>query len=208
MNDCQTGERSGDPEALLNLARRGDADALARLLEMYRSYLRLCSRVQVDRYLRGKADVSDLIQETLFIARRSFHEFCGDSEHELVAWLRQILVSRLTHLIHRYETQRRDAGLEISLDQALNHSSFVARSLTARRSTAGSRAVRREEAVLLADAIAELSEEHREVLILHHFQYLPFPEVAERMACSEQAVKKLWVRALAALKVRFEEQLP
>ncbi len=200
-------EREGnDPETLLHRARQGDAEALTRLLDLYRSYLRLFSRVQVDRCLQSKADLSDLIQETMFIAHRSFHEFRGDTERELVAWLRQILASRLAHLIRRYKTQRRDVRLEIELGEGLSRSSLVASQLASSYSSPSRQAVRREEAVLLADAIAELSEDHREVLILHHFQHLPFNEVATRMAArTEDATKKLWVRALLALKDRIEQ---
>ena len=208
MIDSRNGQQGDDPETLLHRARLGDAEALAQLLEMYRNYLRLVSRVQVDRCLQSKADVSDLIQETMFIAHRSFHEFRGDTEMELLAWLRQILVSRLAHLIRRYQTQRRDVGLETELDEALDRSSVVARTLVSSHSTPSRRAARREEAVLLANAMAALSEDHREVLTLRHFQHLSFAEVAMRMNRTQDAVKKLWVRALAALKIQIEEYFP
>jgi RNA polymerase sigma-70 factor (ECF subfamily) len=206
MIDSRIGQEGNDPETLLHRARLGDAEALSRLLGLYRSYLRLCSRVQVDRCLQSKADLSDLIQETMFIAHRSFHEFRGDTERELVAWLRQILVSRLAHLIRRYKTHSRNVRLEVELSEGLDRSSLVAHQLASPYSTPSRQAARREEAVLLADAIAELSEDHREVLVLHHFQHLPFDEVAARMARSEDATKKLWVRALLALKQRVEQR--
>ncbi len=205
MIDSRIDREGNDPETLLYRARQGDAEALSRLLELYRSYLRLFSRVQVDRCLQSKTDLSDLIQETMFIAHRSFHEFRGDTERELVAWLRQILASRLAHLIRRYQTQRRDVRLEMELGEGLDRSSLVARQLASSYSSPSRRAARREEAVLLADAIAELSEEHREVLILHHFQHLPFNEVATRLARTEDATKKIWVRALLALKDHIEQ---
>ncbi len=158
MIDSRNGQQGDDPETLLHRARLGDAEALARLLEMYRNYLRLVSRVQVDRCLRSKADASDLIQETLFIAHRSFHEFRGDTERELLAWLQQILVSRLARLIRRYQAQRRDARLEMELGEALDPSSVVARTLAPSHSSPSGKAARREEAVLLANAMAGLSE--------------------------------------------------
>ena len=101
---------------LLYRGRQGAAEPLTRLLEPCRSYLGLGSRVQVDRCLPSKADLSDLIQETMFFAHRSFHEFRGDTERELVAWLRQILAWRLARLIRRYQTRgklkiRRDPPL-------------------------------------------------------------------------------------------------
>ncbi len=61
-----------DPEKLLQLARRGDREALGQLLELYRNYLTLLARVAIDRQLRGKADPSDLVQETFLAAYRDF----------------------------------------------------------------------------------------------------------------------------------------
>jgi RNA polymerase sigma-70 factor (ECF subfamily) len=52
----------------------------------------------------------------------------------------------------------------------------------------------------LAEALDRLQSDYREVIILHHLQELPFPEVAKHMGRSVGAVEKLWVRALAALR--------
>ena len=90
-----------DLDGLLRLARNGDARALGRLLEMYRGYLKLLARLQIDRRLRGKADASDLVQETCLRAHHGFREFRGTTEPELLAWLRQILASRVLDLLRR-----------------------------------------------------------------------------------------------------------
>ena len=45
-------------------------------------------------------------------------------------------------------------------------------------------AVRRERAVLLADALAGLPDDYREAIVLRHVEGLPFPEVAARMGRS------------------------
>ena len=60
--------------------------------------------------------------------------------------------------------------------------------------------VLREQAVLLAEALAQLPAEYREVLILRHLEGLPFPEVARRMSRTTGSVEKLWIRALARLR--------
>jgi RNA polymerase sigma-70 factor (ECF subfamily) len=54
--------------------------------------------------------------------------------------------------------------------------------------------------VILADALGQLPEDYREVIILRHLEALPFAEVAARMGRSEDSVQKLWVRALASLR--------
>jgi RNA polymerase sigma-70 factor (ECF subfamily) len=190
------------PEQLLFLARAGSRSALGQLLEMYRNYLTLLARLQIDRRLRGKVDAADLVQETFLEAHRDFGQFRGMSEPELVGWLRQILVSNLANLVRRYlGTQGRDVRLERDLSVAVDESSRVLdRALAAPGSTPSQQAARREQAVLLADCLDRLSADYREVLILRHLEGLGFPEVADRMGRTLDSVKKLWARALAQLR--------
>ena len=54
--------------------------------------------------------------------------------------------------------------------------------------------------MLLADALGQLPDDYREVLILRHLEGLSFPEVARRMGRTVDSVKKLWARALARLR--------
>ena len=72
------------PQTLLGRAREGDREALGRLLEAYRNYLRLLARLRVGRRLRGKIDESDLVQETYLKAHGSFGQFRGVTERELM----------------------------------------------------------------------------------------------------------------------------
>jgi RNA polymerase sigma-70 factor (ECF subfamily) len=191
-----------DPEQLLLQARAGDASALGRLLEQYRNYLGLLARLQVGRRLQGKVDPSDLVQETFLAAHRKFGQFRGPTEADLAGWLRQILASRLAKLMrHYYGTQRRDIRLERELANDLDESSRALDiGLPAPHSTPSQRAARREQAVLLADALGQLPEDYREVIILRHFQGARFPEIAAGMGRSVEAVKKLWTRALGQLR--------
>jgi RNA polymerase sigma-70 factor (ECF subfamily) len=99
---------------LIASARRADRDALARLLELYRNYLRLLARTGIDITLRGKADPSDLVQETMIRATANFDSFRGQSEAELAAWLRQILAQCLIHHARHYRTSGRMATRERS----------------------------------------------------------------------------------------------
>ena len=187
---------------LLQAARRGDEDALGRLLEAYRSYLRLLARLEVGRRLRAKLDASDLVQETFLQAHRAFPQFRGGTEGEILQWLRRILASRLSKAVRHYcGTQRRDVQLERELDRKLDRSSQALQNVLAFPQTSPShRAERHERAILLANAMERLPEDYRDVLLLHHLQGLPFPQVAEAMDRSVGSVKKLWARALAKLR--------
>jgi RNA polymerase sigma-70 factor (ECF subfamily) len=199
-----------DPLDLLQAARAGDREALGRLLELYRNYLRLLARLQVGRRLRGKADPSDLVQEAFLAAHRAFAQFAGTTEAELVDWLRQILASKLVDLARRYlAAARRDVRLERQLAADLDDSSrALAEALPASGSSPSERAQRHERAVRLADAIKCLPADYAEVIILRHLEGLSLAEAAARMGRSTDSVKKLWVRGIARLRQTLEGQGP
>jgi RNA polymerase sigma-70 factor (ECF subfamily) len=163
---------SPDPEQLLGAARAGDTTSLGQLLEMYRSYLATLARLQIGRRLQGKVDASDLVQETFLEAHRDFAQFRGAREAELVGWLRQILASNLANQVQRYcGTQSRDVRLERQLAIELDQSSQILdRGLVAPSSSPSNQAARREQAVLLANALSRLPADYREVLVLRHLE--------------------------------------
>ena len=191
-----------DVEQLMGRAQAGDADALGELLQLYRNYLALLARLNIDARLQGKVDASDLVQETFLKAHRNFGQFRGNTEEELVSWLRQILTNNLANLVRHYlGRQRRDVRLERQLAAEMDRSSrLMDGGLIAPGSSPSRQASRREQAVLLADVLKQLPADYREVLILRHLEGLTFAQVAERLGRTEDSVQKLWVRALARLR--------
>lgn len=204
-----SGSADPDPERLLDLARRGSSEALGQLLEMYRRYLSLLARLQIDQRLQGKVDASDLVQETFLDAHRDFARFRGTSEGELVHWLRQLLACNVADQVRRYcGAQRRDVRLEQALADELDRSSrHMDRALVSAQSSPSQKAARREQAVLLADALERLPADYRQVMLLHHFEGLSLPLVATRMGRTAGSVEKLWIRALGRLRQMLEGKL-
>jgi RNA polymerase sigma-70 factor (ECF subfamily) len=190
------------PAELLARARAGDGPALGQLLALYERYLALLARLQIGRRLQGKVDPDDLVQETFLNAHRDFHQFRGATEAELVGWLRQILAANVAGVIRRYlGTQRRNVRLERELGDELDNSSRALEAwVVAPHSTPSQQAARREQAVLLADALECLPPHYREVIILHHLEGLSLTEAAARMGRTADSVEKLWTRALLQLR--------
>ncbi len=197
-------------ESLLDQARAGDAEALGQLLESHRGYLTVLARVQIGRRLQGKVDAADVVQDAFLGAYRDFKQFRGTTEGEFLAWLRQVLAFVLANLVRHYQgTQRRDVRLERQLAVELNQSSHALdRGLVAQQSSPSQQAASREQSVLLAEALARLPDEWRDLLILRHLEGLTFPEVAERLGRSIDSVKKQWPRALAKLRRAMEDGKP
>lgn len=190
------GESEG--KKLFELARGGDEQALATLLEQYRHYLRLVARHDMHGRLCAKFDASDLVQDTFLKAHRDFPKFRGNSPNELLRWLRRILACTLANSVRGYTgTRCRDVQLEHYINGARYQSGEP---IAADQSTPSEGAMRREEAILVVNAIDQLPDDYREVLILRHVKELSFPEVARQMDRSLDSVKNLWARALARLR--------
>jgi RNA polymerase sigma-70 factor (ECF subfamily) len=195
-----------NPELLLGRARAGDDAARGRLLELYRNYLRLMARTLISQPLRVRLDASDLVQEALFKAHREFAGFLGTTEPELVAWLRQILVRSLSDQVKRHRAGKRDLRREEALDALLDRSSLaVQKALVVPGSSPSSIASRREQAVLLADALEKLPADYREVFISRNLEHIPFDQIAIRMGRTPGAVRKLWTRTMLSLRRMLEE---
>jgi RNA polymerase sigma-70 factor (ECF subfamily) len=193
-------------EPLLARAREGDASAFGRLLELYRNYLYLLARAQMGGVLRIRLAPSDLVQETLLEAHRDFPQFHGNSEPELVVWLRRILTRNLVDQARRHHADCRTQSRQVSLDVLLERSGLeIHQALSADLSTPSAQASKREQAVLLADALVELPDDYREVLVLRHLERLKFEEVAVRMKRTSGAVRKLWMRALIQVRILLKD---
>ena len=194
------------PELLLRNARAGDETALGELLGLYRDYLKLLARLQVNRRLQRKLDASDVVQEAFLRAMRYFGQFRGTSESELLAWLRQILASCVINLARQFQgTQQRQIELERELQRELDDASQMLDKRLIVHSTPSQALAHRERGVLLANALAGLPPDYREAVVLRHLEGLSFPEIAKRMDRSTDSVKKLWARALARLRTAWEE---
>jgi RNA polymerase sigma-70 factor (ECF subfamily) len=190
---------------LIEQAQAGDAAALGGLLEQYRAYLRLLAGLHINRRLAGKADASDLVQETFLEAGRDFGQFRGTDEKELVAWLRQILANNLADLVRRHcSAECRDVHVERRLlDELSSSSQGLGGGLVGPASTPSHHASQREQAVLVADAMARLPQDYCQVLVLRHLEGLSFAQIAQRLDRSTDSVKNLWARALARLRGSF-----
>lgn len=190
-----------DPERLLAQARGGEDAALGELLQSYRPYLSLLARLKVDQKLNAKLDDSDLVQDVCLSAHRDFAQFRGATEQEFTAWLREIMAHVAANHGRDHRRQRRDVRRERALSIKLNESShMIERALIHSDSSPSQSAVRRERAVLLANALSQLPADYREVLVLRELEGRSLGEAAQHMGRSTDAVQKLWARALVQMR--------
>jgi RNA polymerase sigma-70 factor (ECF subfamily) len=175
-------------------------------LERYGDYLRLLARLQIGPRLRGKLDASDVVQQTLLHAHENRTQFRGRTEAEWLAWLRAILANALAAAARRFATEARDLGRERSLEAELDRSaSRLEGMLAAGHSSPSERAVRGEELLNLARAMAQLRPEEQLVVELHHLKGLPVAEVAREIGRTRPAVAGLLFRGLKRLRELLQE---
>jgi RNA polymerase sigma-70 factor (ECF subfamily) len=175
----------------------GASDPPVKPLEAFRDYLRLLARLQIDPRLQGKVDASDIVQEALLKAHRALPEFQWRSEGELAAWLRKILANTLTDAIRKHTAGVRDVGLEQSLEAS---SSRLEALLAAGPSSPSQQALRQEQLLGLAVALAQLPEDQRTAVELKHLQGRSVAGIARQMQRSRAAVAGLLRRGLERLR--------
>jgi RNA polymerase sigma-70 factor (ECF subfamily) len=187
---------------LLRRARAGDGAAREELFRKCRNYVNLVARARLESWMRTKVDASDLVQQTLLDAHRGFGDFRGETEAEWLGWLRRILQHNSQDLVRQYRgTDKRCVQREMRIHAQDSGGSTVGElDPPSGEPTPSQMVLQRERELELADAMARLSEDHREVIMLRNLQRLPFDEVAERMGRSRPAVQMLWMRALRKLQ--------
>ena len=148
-------------------------------------------RGAIYRMLGSYEEARDISQETFLKAYRALPGFKGESRFS--SWLYQIAMNLCRDRLRRGRG-RFTVGLEVVDTEAARLPAIQsADSLVACD-------VRRR----VAEAVAELASEHREVLILKEYEGLTFAEIAEVTGLPLSTVKTRLYRALGALRGRLE----
>lgn len=193
---------------LLSSAREGDGECLGELLSLYRNYLSVLAGTQLERRLRPRVSPSDIVQETMLKAHRHFAQFKGRSEAEFLAWLRQILLSNLAHVVERHLlAAKRNIRREISIEECPGLAGGAAALPVAAgaplRESPSAEVRQREATKILSDRLGELPPRYRDVLLLRNIQGLSFDEIAMQLDCTPAAARMVWLRAIKKLRAIY-----
>jgi len=184
----------------LAAARAGSADALGEVLEACRGYLLMIASRELGADLQAKAGASDLVQQTFLEAQRDFSGFHGETEPELLAWLRRLLLNNLANFVRDYrETAKRQVGREVGLPDA-DSSRFGDLGPAAVAPSPSKQAMMHERTAAVLQALENLPADYRQVVWLRYHDERSFEEIGQIMSRSANAVRKLWLRAVERLK--------
>lgn len=191
-------------EGWLAEARAGEANALGEALEACRAYLLHVAEHELDAGLRAKGGASDLVQQTFMEAQQDFSRFSGNSETELLAWLRRMLLNNIANFRRDWmQTAKRSTKREVPIhpaDSNVQERSWLADGM----STPSKQMIAGEQEEALYSALERLPDDYAQVLRLRYIEGLPFEAVGERMNRSANAVRKLWARAVEKLQEELE----
>jgi RNA polymerase sigma-70 factor (ECF subfamily) len=196
-----------DTERLIEQVRAGDRRAFAELLRLYRPYLRRIVELRLDPKLRPRVDPSDIVQEAQIEAARRLEAYLADTPMPFPLWLRQLAYDRLV-MTHRRHVQasRRSIHREVALPE---HSSLVlARQLFATGSTPSQKLEREDLVSRVRQAVAQLADADREILLMRTFEGLSFEEVGCLLAIDAAAARKRHGRALLRLHKLLSASAP
>ncbi|MCA9150565.1 MAG: sigma-70 family RNA polymerase sigma factor [Planctomycetales bacterium] len=178
------------------------SEELTNLFERYRTRLRRMVDLRLDWGLRGRIDVSDIVQEAFLEAHRRRDDF-DPAQMPSYLWLRMIVGQKLIDL-HRYHVraQKRSVLRESPLGVAEPSVSSVAlaHELADGATSVVEAAIRAERARMIETALLTMDDLDREVLALRHFEMLSNADAAHVLGISPNAASNRYVRALKRLR--------
>jgi RNA polymerase sigma-70 factor (ECF subfamily) len=189
---------------LLDAVRSGDESAFDRLFALHRPGLRRFVALRLDPLVQARLDASDVVQETQLEAYRRMGDFLKRRPMAFHVWLRKTAYERLLKLRrHHVEAAQRSVGRELGLP---DRSSLLLASPFLDRGSAPSQGLVRADLVRrVRQALAELSETDREVLLLRNVDELPYREIGCILDLDPAAVRKRYGRALLRLRIVLRE---
>jgi RNA polymerase sigma-70 factor (ECF subfamily) len=194
--------QSADPaqtERLLEQVSQGDHRALDRLLDQHRAWLGEVIKARIEPALRQRVDPSDVLQETLMVASQRIEDFLQRRPTSFRIWLRRKALERLVDARRMHRAQKRNVARDVGLSDA--SSLAIAQGLLVGRPSESLK--RQELAERVRQALGQLGEPDREVLVLRHVEGLTNIEVAEVLEVTADAASKRYGRALRRLSVEL-----
>ena len=174
---------------LVERIRLGDGTAKEEFYNIYKG--RLYSLI-FDKVGRDPAMAEDLVQEIFLAALGSLDKFHGDSQ--LYTWLCSIAYHKISDF---YRGRARETKLEkLPLDTDAAEPEWFRDTAPTIPSVMESEEAR--HAIL--QALAELSQDYRQVLILKYIDEMPVLEISQVMARSPKSVEGLLSRARKTLR--------
>lgn len=173
---------------LIESAQDGDSRALGELARMIRPHVER----QLARYPVSDEDRRDLLQSTLMQVVRKISSFRGDASFS--TWLFRVTANEALMMMrsHRRHRARLVAGLDMEELGAIADAGAA--------NDGALHAVTNERDARVREALEELPESYKSVVIAHYHHDLGLQEIADRLNITESAVRSRLHRARSRLR--------
>jgi len=189
-------------EQLLAQARAGCSEALGQLLQSQHKCLLCQAEGMLRGRLKAKGDACDIVQDTLVEAIRNWSTFHGHSEGEFVAWLKRILIHKVSNFRRRFlKCCKRQITREVSLDAGSRSGGSPDR-VPDQEPSPLNMIVAQEESDTLAALVLGLKlvpGNSYGIVRLHLGHRFTFKEIGQWLEYSEEAARKQYGRAIRLL---------
>jgi RNA polymerase sigma-70 factor (subfamily 1) len=148
-------------------------------------------------------DPSDVVQEAFVEIVQRLPEYLRTRPLPIYPWLRRITWEQLMHLhAHHLGTRKRTPLREEHLGTGLSDDSvmLLAKRVAAGQSSPSRQAIRKEAQERVRQALEQLDNGDRELLILKYLEQLRTREIAAVLQIGEGAVRMRHLRALERLR--------
>ncbi len=189
-------ETLSEDALLVDKAKNGDKDAFGLLVEKYRSFV--YRTVYFD--LKNPDDANDIAQEVFIKAYRSLEGFRYDSEFS--TWLYRISKNTVYDFLRKSKNSKSVSLSAMTTDDSDGREYDIADDKES--SNPESAYIKAERVKIIRQAIRELSDEHKEIIILRDMQEMSYDEISKKLGISEGTVKSRLSRARMALKKKLE----
>jgi len=194
---------SPQTQQLLEQARQGDAAAVECLLQEHREPVRRMISLRLDPGIGQRVDASDVVQEVLLEASRRLRDYLKKPDMPFHLWLRHIARDHLIDAHRRHRAQKRGVQRErpaVPAAFADRSSIELAGQFIDQELTPASAAIRQEMQRRLHEALAQLDDDDRDLIVMRHFEQLSNQEVAADLGLTEPAASMRHLRALRRLR--------
>jgi RNA polymerase sigma-70 factor (ECF subfamily) len=193
-----------ETDALLNAAKAGTPGAVDQLLQEFRTPLRRVVDLRLDPALARRVDASDIVQDVLIEATQRLRDYLKKPDMPFHLWLRHLAQDRIidAHRKHR-QAQRRSIDREQAIHPspwAEDSSASLVAQLVDTERTPSTEAIRLELQGKLTAAVAQLSEDDREMILMRHSELLSNQDVAKILKLTDAAASMRYLRALRRLR--------
>jgi RNA polymerase sigma-70 factor (ECF subfamily) len=190
---------------LLEQVSQGDRRALEHLLARHRPQMRAFVEFHLSLKVAARVDPSDVVQEAQMEVVRRMDDFLQRRPMPFHLWVRKTAYQRLLDC-HKHHLKRARRSVHREAAWPDRSSLLLARPLLAGGSSPSQRLAAEEFARRVAQAVAQLSEPDREILLLRHGEELPFEEIAQLLEIEPAAARKRFGRALLRLHKALSDQ--